>query len=160
MRMWEWIARPLSNRISRCLPTGSTAVTVLPAKRLSRSGCATRTFLPCSPERKVSAVRQMVSPSGTSTLQPQQENRRRGGEEGERLQREYESRRSRSPGQPDDREEGDDGKLAGHQQLPEVRGGAFVRFARGAEEHYVPDDDGERRQRHRHRYERGRPSQG
>src|SRR5437899_4308581 len=65
MRMWEWMARPLSKRITRCFPTGLTSVTVHPARRFKRSGRATRTCLPSRPSRRVSAVRQMVSPSGT-----------------------------------------------------------------------------------------------
>src|SRR5437773_1181067 len=43
MRIWEWMARPLSKRIKRCLPMGLTSVTVLPARRFSARGCAATT---------------------------------------------------------------------------------------------------------------------
>src|SRR5579864_554375 len=65
MRMCECSARPLSKRITRCLPTGSTEVTVLPASRFSPSGRAATTRLPCSAALSAAAARQIVSPSGT-----------------------------------------------------------------------------------------------
>src|SRR5438094_6044560 len=68
MRMWEWMARPLSKRIRRCLPTGWTSVMVVPARRLRRSGLAAVTRLPWSPWPSCAASRHIVSPSGISPL--------------------------------------------------------------------------------------------
>src|SRR5712691_12414103 len=148
MRICEWMASPLSKRIKRCLPTGLTSMTVRPVNRFSASGLATSMRLPSSASRRVAAVRQIVSPSGIArcVLQAEQEHRRRGGKHRERLEGEDEDGRAGTPGQRRDRKERDHRQLSGHQQLPQVGGGAFVRLAGGAVEGGMSKDEAERRQ--------------
>src|ERR1700736_2288011 len=62
--MWVWRTRPESNRIRRCLPLVSTAVTVAPSRRRKGSGVTSSSRLPTRRGRRAFAVRQMVSPSG------------------------------------------------------------------------------------------------
>src|SRR5438093_3731883 len=80
MRMWEWRTKPDEKLRSRCLPTGSTAVTVLPVRRARSRGRASTTAWPSSRRRRAAAVRKMVSPSGIPDHPP------RGGAEPGRLQ--------------------------------------------------------------------------
>src|SRR5262245_46350400 len=68
MRMWECRVQPPEKRMSRCLPTGSTASSVRPARPARRSGRAPVTTRPATHSRSPAAVRQIVSPSGTSAI--------------------------------------------------------------------------------------------
>src|SRR5687768_9017510 len=77
MRRWLRSVRPLSKPMSRCLPRGSTLVTVAPTRR-DRSGtrrspgwgCARASVIrrSRSAARSTSAVRKIVSPSGMRPL--------------------------------------------------------------------------------------------
>src|SRR6202035_1852216 len=53
-----------SNRISKCLPFGSTDSTRRPLSRAMAAGRASLTTLPSIRRRNATAVRQIVSPSG------------------------------------------------------------------------------------------------
>src|SRR4030088_2728830 len=84
IRICECSVIPPSNRISRCLPFGSTASTRWPLRRAMVAGRASVTTLPAMRPRSAAAVRQIVSPSGKDrpALRPEDDAFRRGAEPG------------------------------------------------------------------------------
>src|SRR5260370_24033145 len=82
--MCECKAIPPSNRISRCLPFGSTDSTRRPLSRAMAAGRASLTTLPAMRRRNAAAVRQIVSPSGKDgpALRPEDDALRRRAEPG------------------------------------------------------------------------------
>src|SRR3989440_4812036 len=63
--MCAWSVQPPENRMSKCLPTGSTPSRVRPRMRWRASGWASVRIRPVRCSRRVAADRQIVSPSGT-----------------------------------------------------------------------------------------------
>src|ERR1700716_1679503 len=66
-------------------------------------------------------------------LEPEQEYRRGRDQACDELQREHVERLTWIAREPDDREQGDNGKLRDHEQLPEVCGHALIGFWGGAD---------------------------
>src|SRR5438309_4228580 len=84
IRMCDCSVIPPSNRISRCLPFGSSASTRWPLRRAMAAGRTSVTTLPAMRRRNATAVRQIVSPSGKDgpALGPEDHAFRRGAEPG------------------------------------------------------------------------------